>query len=222
MSLKDFIASKGTNKTGASLKGRKRQASTDTSFNMSPGGDVMTMLDSFKADINKAFCVKRKWLESFTNSSHQSSQKKVKELWRSQQKARAQITEDYCTQFSSVFQRWESDMQRSKNLDKKLTALFQQQQMMFEQMRASQGQRLKTLRQLVDHYIKSMQELQDTHDKQNSTTLNELRQEMALLHKNILMNTLMEDTPLGNGCWRPGCLRWSDLHFLQCTSYERL
>ncbi|XP_026881189.2 synaptonemal complex protein 3-like [Electrophorus electricus] len=193
MSLRDFTASKDTNRTGASLKGRKRWALTDRRFNVSPGGEVMTMLDSFRADKNKAFGAKRKWLESFTSSSLQMNQQKVRELWRSQQKARTQMSEDYCTQFSSVFQQWESDMQRSKDQDEKHMALFQHQKMMFEQMRVSQGQRLRTLRQLVDHYVKSMQELQDTHKEQYTTALNELRQEMVLLQKEILMNTQQEE-----------------------------
>uniref|UniRef100_A0AAY5EN50 XLR/SYCP3/FAM9 domain-containing protein n=1 Tax=Electrophorus electricus TaxID=8005 RepID=A0AAY5EN50_ELEEL len=141
---------------------------------------------SLAADKNKAFGAKRKWLESFTSSSLQMNQQKVRELWRSQQKARTQMSEDYCTQFSSVFQQWESDMQRSKDQDEK----HMHQKMMFEQMRVSQGQRLRTLRQLVDHYVKSMQELQDTHKEQYTTALNELRQEMVLLQKEILMNTV--------------------------------
>uniref|UniRef100_A0A3B1JK08 Synaptonemal complex protein 3 n=1 Tax=Astyanax mexicanus TaxID=7994 RepID=A0A3B1JK08_ASTMX len=144
-------------------------------------------------DINKAFVAKRKCLESFTSSSLKTSQQKVEEMWRSQQKERAQMSEDYCTQFSSVFQQWESDIQKAKDQDKKLMALFQHQQMMFKQMRASQGQRLKTLKQLLDHYIKSMQELHNTHEEQSTTAVSELRQEMGLLHKKILMNTQHEE-----------------------------
>ncbi|XP_022538214.1 synaptonemal complex protein 3-like [Astyanax mexicanus] len=189
MSLKDCIANADTNKPGSSFKGRKRRSSTE----ISQGGEVMAMLDSFRVDINKAFVAKRKCLESFTSSSLKTSQQKVEEMWRSQQKERAQMSEDYCTQFSSVFQQWESDIQKAKDQDKKLMALFQHQQMMFKQMRASQGQRLKTLKQLLDHYIKSMQELHNTHEEQSTTAVSELRQEMGLLHKKILMNTQHEE-----------------------------
>ncbi|KAI4890868.1 hypothetical protein NFI96_023732, partial [Prochilodus magdalenae] len=145
---------------------------------------------SWTADINKAFVAKRKCLESFTSSSLKTGQQKIEEIWKSQQKERAQMSEDYYTQFRSVFQQWESDIQRTKDQDKKFMSLFQHQQAMFQQMRASQGQRLKTLKQLVDHYIKSMQELQNTHKEQNTTVMDELRQEMALLQKKILMNTV--------------------------------
>ncbi|KAL6464169.1 hypothetical protein MHYP_G00264860 [Metynnis hypsauchen] len=189
MSLRDRGASKDSSRPGASLKGRKRQSSTD----ISQGGEVMDMLDNFRADINKAFVAKRKCLESFTSSSLKTSQQKIEEMWKSQQKERAQMSEDYGTQFSSVFQQWESDIQRTKDQDKKLMSLFQHQKAMFQQMRASQGQRLKTLRQLVDHYIKSMQELEATHEEQNTTVMSELRQEMALLQKKILMNTQQEE-----------------------------
>ena len=36
---------------------------------------------------------------------------------------RAQMSEDYGTQFSSVFQQWESDIQRTKDQDKKLMVI---------------------------------------------------------------------------------------------------
>uniref|UniRef100_A0A3B4CFB5 XLR/SYCP3/FAM9 domain-containing protein n=1 Tax=Pygocentrus nattereri TaxID=42514 RepID=A0A3B4CFB5_PYGNA len=142
-----------------------------------------------QADINKAFVAKRKCLETFTSSSLKTSQQKIEEVWKSQQNE-AQMSEDYGTQFSSVFQQWESDIQRTKDQDKKLMSLFQHQKSMFQQMRASRGQRLKMLRQLMDHYIKSMQELEVTHEEQNTAVMSELRQEMALLQKKILMNTV--------------------------------
>ncbi|XP_037388158.1 synaptonemal complex protein 3-like [Pygocentrus nattereri] len=189
MSLKDCSAPKDTSRPGASLKGRKRRSSAD----ISQGGEVMAMLDNFRADINKAFVAKRKCLETFTSSSLKTSQQKIEEVWKSQQNERAQMSEDYGTQFSSVFQQWESDIQRTKDQDKKLMSLFQHQKSMFQQMRASRGQRLKMLRQLMDHYIKSMQELEVTHEEQNTAVMSELRQEMALLQKKILMNTQQEE-----------------------------
>ncbi|MCJ8744114.1 hypothetical protein PDJAM_G00114780 [Pangasius djambal] len=82
------------------------------------------MLDRFRVDINKSFMAKRKCLESFTSSSLKTSQQKIEALWRSHQRERAQVCEDYGAQFSSVFLQWESDMQRSKDQDRKLTVLL--------------------------------------------------------------------------------------------------
>ncbi|XP_072522405.1 synaptonemal complex protein 3-like [Salminus brasiliensis] len=192
MPLKDVSANNDTNKPGASFKGRKRRSSTD----ISQGGKVMNMenlLDNFGADINKSFVAKRKCFESFTSSALKTSQLKIEDMWKSQQKERAQMSDYYWTQFISVFQQWKSDIQRTKDQDKKLMSLFQHQQVMFQQMRVSQGQRLKTLKQLVDQYVKSMQELQNTHEEQNTTAVSELRQEMGLLQKKILMNTQQEE-----------------------------
>ncbi|XP_062842545.1 synaptonemal complex protein 3-like isoform X4 [Trichomycterus rosablanca] len=154
---------------------------------------MKTMLDSFRADINKSFVAKRKCLESLTSSALKTSQQKIEELWRCHQKERAQICEDYSSQFSSEFQQWDTDIQKSKDQDKKLMSLFQHLQMMFQQMRASQNQRLKTLKQLVDHYAKSSQELQEAHEDQNTAALNDLRQEIALLQKKILMSAQQEE-----------------------------
>ncbi|XP_017305893.1 synaptonemal complex protein 3 isoform X1 [Ictalurus punctatus] len=193
MSLKDCTSSRDTNNTGATVRRPKRRSSTDRSLTVSHGGEVKTMLDTFGAEINKSFVAKRKCLESFTSSSLKTSQQKIEALWRSHQRERAQACEDYSTRFSSVFQQWESDMQRNKDQDKKLTSLFQHQQIMFQQMRASQTERLKMLKEIVDHYIKSTQALQDAHEEQNIVAMSELRQETALLHKKILMNTQQEE-----------------------------
>ncbi|XP_062842543.1 synaptonemal complex protein 3-like isoform X2 [Trichomycterus rosablanca] len=192
MSTEHCSTTMDTNKTGAAVKGQKRRSSTDRSINTPQGGGMKTMLDSFRADINKSFVAKRKCLESLTSSALKTSQQKIEELWRCHQKERAQICEDYSSQFSSEFQQWDTDIQKSKDQDKKLMSLFQHLQMMFQQMRASQNQRLKTLKQLVDHYAKSSQELQEAHEDQNTAALNDLRQEIALLQKKILMSAQEE------------------------------
>ncbi|XP_026768158.3 synaptonemal complex protein 3 isoform X1 [Pangasianodon hypophthalmus] len=193
MSLKDCTSSRDTSSTGATVKRQKRRTSTDRSLTVSPGGEVKTMLDCFRVDINKSFMAKRKCLESFTSSSLKTSQQTIEALWRSHQRERAQVCEDYSAEFSSVFQQWQSDMQRSKDQDRKLTSLFQRQQMMFQQMRASQTERLKMLKETVDLYIKSTQDLQDAHEEQTIVAMSELRQEMALLQKKLLINTQQEE-----------------------------
>nr|XP_046168812.1 uncharacterized protein LOC124004079 isoform X1 [Oncorhynchus gorbuscha] len=114
---------------------------------------MMTMLDRFGADINKAFLAKRKRLETFTKSSVKTSHQKIEQLWRVQQRDRSKVTVDYCTQFNAVFSQWDTDVQKSEDNEEKLLSMFQHQQKMFKHKRASQSQRLKTLKQLLEQYI---------------------------------------------------------------------
>nr|XP_029540130.1 synaptonemal complex protein 3-like [Oncorhynchus nerka] len=152
-------------------------------------GDMMTMLDRFGADINKAFLAKRKRLETFTKSSVKTSHQKIEQLWRVQQRDRSKVTEDYCTQFNAVFSQWDTDVQKSKDNEEKLLSMFQQK--MFQHKRASQ--RLKTLKQLLEQYIQSLDTMEKTHVSQQGAAQGELRQEMALFQKKILSDTQQQE-----------------------------
>uniref|UniRef100_A0A8C7U165 XLR/SYCP3/FAM9 domain-containing protein n=1 Tax=Oncorhynchus mykiss TaxID=8022 RepID=A0A8C7U165_ONCMY len=139
---------------------------------------MMTMLDRFVADINKAFLAKRKRLETFTKSSVKTSHQKIEQLWRVQQRDN----------------QWDTDVQKSKDNEEKLLSMFQHQQKMFQHKRASQSQRLKTLKQLLEQYIQSLDTMEKTHVSQQGAAQGELRQEMALFQKKILSDTVSKRT----------------------------
>ncbi|KAL0978087.1 hypothetical protein UPYG_G00165720 [Umbra pygmaea] len=177
-----------------SSRGKKRLSEADDDgIDMTEGRDMMTMLDRFGADINKVFLAKRKRLETFTKSSVKSSHQRIEQLWRLQQRDRSKVTEDYSVQFNAVFNQWDTDVQKSKDNEEKLLGMFQHQQKMFQQMRASQSQRLKTLKQLLEHYIQSLDTMEKAHVSQQSAVQDELRQEMALFQKKILMETQQQE-----------------------------
>ncbi|CAB1315338.1 unnamed protein product [Coregonus sp. 'balchen'] len=196
-------AQKGKAKCTKTTSGKPHMEDFNGSFNNEnlPGkvvgpenwGDMMTMLDRFGADINKAFLAKRKRLETFTKSSVKTSHQKIVQLWRVQQRDRSKVTEDYCTQFNAVFNQWDTDVQKSKDNEEKLLSMFQHQQKMFQHMRASQSQRLKTLKQLLEQYIQSLDTMEKTHVSQQGAVQGELRQEMALFQKKILMDTQQQE-----------------------------
>ncbi|XP_064856862.1 synaptonemal complex protein 3-like [Oncorhynchus nerka] len=171
------------------LRGRKHMSEPDDDIDITKGGDMMTMLDRFGADINKAFLAKRKRLETFTKSSVKTSHQKIEQLWRVQQRDRSKVTEDYCTQFNAVFSQWDTDVQKSKDNEEKLLSMFQQK--MFQHKRASQ--RLKTLKQLLEQYIQSLDTMEKTHVSQQGAAQGELRQEMALFQKKILSDTQQQE-----------------------------
>eukprot|EP00061_Rhincodon_typus_P010660 g35131.t1 len=70
-----------------------------------------------------------------------------------------------------------------------LNNLFRQQQKLFQQMRVVQGQRLKSIKQLFEQFLKSLEELEKSHTEQQTAVQSELRKEMALFQKRILMDT---------------------------------
>ncbi|MBN3284972.1 SYCP3 protein, partial [Polyodon spathula] len=129
-------------------------------------------------------------MEVYTKASLKTSNMKIEQIWKAQQNDRNKLTGDYSKQFTTVFQQWESDVQKYKDQEDKLGNMFRQQQKLFQQMRVVQGQRLKTVKQLMDQFVKNLEELESSHSAQHSTIQDELRKEMALLQKKILMDTV--------------------------------
>ncbi|XP_067913037.1 synaptonemal complex protein 3 isoform X4 [Heterodontus francisci] len=103
------------------------------------------------------------------------------------------LTDDYCKQFTGIFQQWEKDIQKAKDQEEKIENLFRQQQKLFQQMRVVQGQRLKSIKQLFDQFLKNLEELEKSHTEQQSAVQSELRKEMALFQKRILMDTQQQE-----------------------------
>ena len=66
----------------------------------------------------------------------------------------------------------------------------------FQQQRMAQTQRMKTVRKLHEQYMKGMRELDEAHQGQTSAMQSELKKEMALLQKKILMETVSQHTSL--------------------------
>nr|KAG5700981.1 hypothetical protein BaRGS_022692 [Batillaria attramentaria] len=152
------------------------------------GSEMHKMLELFGADISKTLSNKKKRLEHLTQTSVKTSTKKVEEIWKAQQHERNKLQEEYCRQAESVFQQWETDIEKMKEQEEKLTNLFKQQQKLFLQTRIIQGQRLKTIRQLNEQFMRGLDELDKAHSTQQSAVHSELKKEMALLQKRILMD----------------------------------
>ncbi|XP_014672008.1 PREDICTED: synaptonemal complex protein 3-like isoform X2 [Priapulus caudatus] len=156
----------------------------DQSTNVAPnvGGEMQKMLECFGADVNKSLLTKKRKLEQFTKESIKSSNKKVEDVWKAQATERQRLNEEYCRQVALVFGQWEEDLTKSKDQEEKLV-----------QSRTLQSARLKTIRQLHESFTKGMEELESSHNQQQGSVQSELRKEMALLQKKILMDTQQQD-----------------------------
>ncbi|XP_078276559.1 synaptonemal complex protein 3-like isoform X3 [Rhinoraja longicauda] len=146
--------------------GRKRPASSarteqeEEMDDINVGTDVATMLERFGADINKAILAKKKRLEVYTKSSLKTSNQKIEQVWKVQQDERQKLSDDYCKQFTGIFQQWEKDIQKAKDQEEK---------------------------------IENLEELEKSHTEQQSAVQSELRKEMALFQKRILMDTQQQE-----------------------------
>ncbi|NXB81170.1 SYCP3 protein, partial [Donacobius atricapilla] len=156
-------------------------------------GEVQNMLERFGADINKALLAKRKRLEMYTKASLKTSNQKIEHVWKTQQEQRQKLNHEFSQQFLTLFQQWDVDVQKAEEQEEKLANMFRQQQKVFQQARVVQSQRLKTIKQLYEQFIKSMEELEKSNENLLAGAQNELRKEMAMLQKKIMMDTQQQE-----------------------------
>lgn len=175
-------------------KGKKRAYEEEEEEPQNFGGEMQKMLDCFGADISKTLVAKRKRLEQYTQNSLKTQGKKVEDIWKNQQAERQRLGEEFRKQVASVFGQWESDLEKTKDQEEKLQNLFKQQQKLFQQSRVVQSQRLKSIKQLHDQYIKGLQDMERTHAEQQVNSVHsEMKKEMAALQKKILMDTQQQE-----------------------------
>ncbi|XP_011828597.1 PREDICTED: synaptonemal complex protein 3 [Mandrillus leucophaeus] len=106
---------------------------------------------------------------------------------------RQKLNQEYSQQFLTLFQQWDLDMQKAEEQEEKILNMFRQQQKILQQSRIVQSQRLKTIRQLYEQFIKSMEELEKNHDNLLTGAQNEFKKEMAMLQKKIMMETQQQE-----------------------------
>ncbi|XP_047452752.1 synaptonemal complex protein 3 [Mugil cephalus] len=157
------------------------------------GNEVQSMLEKFGADIGKVMQAKKKRLECLTKNYMKGSQHKLEQLWNNYHGQRQKMTQQYSQQVSSALQQWETEAQRAEEQEEKLNNLFRQQQKILQQARVVQNQKLKTVRELYEQFVKNMEEMEKSHESFLQGAQQELRKEMATLQKKILMDTQQQE-----------------------------
>ncbi|KAL4612672.1 synaptonemal complex protein 3, partial [Arapaima gigas] len=165
----------------------------DEDVNLGMGNEVQSMLERFGADIGKALQAKKKRLEAVTKASLKGSNQKLEQLWKAQQGQRQKLTQDYSQEVFSLLQQWESDVQKSNEQEEKLNNLFRQQQKLFQQARVTLSQRLRSVKQLYEQFVKNMEEMEKTHQAFLTGAQAELKKEMGVLQKKIMMDTQQQE-----------------------------
>ncbi|CAL1537652.1 unnamed protein product [Lymnaea stagnalis] len=155
--------------------------------------EMQKMLEGFGADISKTLSHKKKRMEQLTQNSLKNANKKVEEIWKTQQLVRTKLQEEFSKQINAVYQQWESDIEKTKEQEEKLNNLFKQQQKLFQQSRIVQSQRLKSVREISEQFIMGLEELERNRQTQQTSLQTELKKEMQLLQKRILMDTQQQE-----------------------------
>ncbi|XP_072519827.1 synaptonemal complex protein 3 [Salminus brasiliensis] len=174
-------------------KKRCRGSFEEDDLGVGVGNEVQTMLEKFGADISKAMQAKRKRLETFTKSSLKGTNQKIEQLWKSQHNQRQKLTQEYSQQVFSVLQQWETDVQKTEEQEEKLNNLFRQQQKLLQQARVVQSQKIKTIKELYEQFVKNMEEMEKSHEVFLQGAQMELKKEIALLQKKIMMDTQQQE-----------------------------
>ncbi|XP_030010446.1 synaptonemal complex protein 3 [Sphaeramia orbicularis] len=157
------------------------------------GNEVLTMMEKFGADISKVMQTKKKRLESLTKNYMKGSQQKLEQLWSNYHTQRKKMTEQYSQQVTLALQQWETEAQRTEEQGERLSNLFRQQQKVLQQARVVQNQKLKTVRELYEQFMKNIEDMEKSHSVFLQGAQQELKKEMATLQKKILMDTQQQE-----------------------------
>ncbi|KAK2842892.1 hypothetical protein Q5P01_013092 [Channa striata] len=157
------------------------------------GNEVQSMLERFGADISKVMQAKKKRLECLTKSYMKGSQQKLDQLWSTYHGQRQKMTQQYSQQVSTALQQWESEAHRTEEQEERLSNLFRQQQKILQQARVVQNQKLQTVKELYEQFVKNMEDMEKSHEAFLQGAQQELKKEMATLQKKILMDTQQQE-----------------------------
>ncbi|XP_055937248.1 synaptonemal complex protein 3-like [Argiope bruennichi] len=156
-------------------------------------GSMSKLLERFSTDLNKTMLAKRKKLEQFTQESTKTTTKKVLETNKTQSAERKKLIQEFQNQMYAVINQGEAEIEKLKDADEKLQKALVQQQKHQQQIRIAHSQRLKALKGLSEEFCKGMTELEESHVQQYSAVHNELRKEMSILQKKILMDIQQQE-----------------------------
>jgi len=152
-----------------------------------------SLMTSFGADVSKTLTAKRKRLAGFTSTAMKTSNKRYDEIFAQQQTQRHKMLSEYGKQVGDVFAQWDSDMSKSKEADEKVEGIIRQLQKSLQQQRVVQNQRLLSLKNLHEHFMKTTRELSDIHKEQQSNIHDTLKKELNALQKKMIDDARQEE-----------------------------
>jgi len=100
---------------------------------------------------------------------------------------RQKLYHEYCQQFLTLLREWNIDVQRAKEEGEKLANILQQQQEVLQHSRTVQSQRMQAIKGLYEQFLESVEDLEKNQENFLTGEQSELRKEMAMLQKHLMM-----------------------------------
>uniref|UniRef100_M3XND9 Synaptonemal complex protein 3-like n=1 Tax=Mustela putorius furo TaxID=9669 RepID=M3XND9_MUSPF len=145
------------------------------------------MLERFEGDTKRIFYAKRKRCMMDTRASVKSINQKIERVWKTQEEQRQKLYHEYCQQFLTLFQEWDTDVQKTKEEEEKLANIFRQQQKVLQRSRIVQSQRMQAIKELYEQFLKSKEDLEKNQENFLIGEQSELGKEMVVLQKHLMM-----------------------------------
>ncbi|XP_067129328.1 synaptonemal complex protein 3-like [Centruroides vittatus] len=174
-------------------KKRRYSEGDDSIIQIDFNQEMVKLLECFGSDINKCLVAKRRRLEQFIQDTIRATTRRVLEATKIQTNERRRLMDEFRKQLSTFIQQSEIELDKIKESEDKLQKLFQQQQKIQQQIKASQNKRLNALKLLGEEFFKGIEQLESKHTDEYSSVQADLRKEMALLQKKILMDTQQQE-----------------------------
>nr|XP_004653863.1 synaptonemal complex protein 3 [Jaculus jaculus] len=166
-----------------------RMETTSSEKDGDVSGKVQNMMKNFGAHINKAVVAKTQRMETSTEASFQAGYQKIQETFKAEHELMQMLHNEYGQQFKTLFQQWDSEMQKFKEKQETLTKLTKEQEKLFQQARMVQMQRKKTIVQVHEEFLKNLEDLEKNGDTLLTSTLKGLKESMTVLQKQIMTKT---------------------------------
>ncbi|XP_036082954.1 synaptonemal complex protein 3 [Rousettus aegyptiacus] len=157
------------------------------------GSELQNMLAGIEGDMRKVLQAKRKRFITNTNASLEVINQKLIGSRKKHQEKRLKHYHKYSQQFTTLFQEWDADVQKAKAQEERLAILFQEQRKIFQQARLAQIQKLKKMKTLYDEFLKSMEDLEKSHEYFLTNEESEFKQELASMHKKIMLDAQQQE-----------------------------
>ncbi|XP_074133745.1 synaptonemal complex protein 3-like isoform X1 [Sminthopsis crassicaudata] len=146
--------------------GVKRSATVTAAAALKEGlrREIQSMLETFGGQFNEVLLAKKKRLEMHTEPFLKRNTQKIEDIWKTHKEQRQKLNQEYSQQFLTLFQQWHLDVKKTKEEEAKLANIIQQQLKMFQKGRKIQSQRLNTIKQQYEQFLKDMEDLEKNHE----------------------------------------------------------
>nr|XP_019610658.1 PREDICTED: synaptonemal complex protein 3-like [Rhinolophus sinicus] len=152
------------------------------------GDEFQNMLEAIKGDVKKIFHVRKMRFLVNTTASIKTFKQKVEQVGKNQQEQRKKLFRQYSQEFQTFFQEWSMDVKKTKEEEEKLANSFREHRELFHQARVAQNLTQGKIKDLYKELLKSMENLEQEHERFFTDENSEFRKEMAKLENRILVN----------------------------------